>query len=129
MCCYSSSVLEFDLFPRIATQDSCSGWRIGIHFSKYTVNAIILAKSCFRERWYFLDSTNLLIIFHLVLLMKKYHIKWWSLQCTESTHTGQTGHGKSNYPGKDDSCDSTFVIFMNYLSTIERNVLKKTHNC
>ena len=34
-----------------------------------------------------------------------------SLYCT-----GQAGHGRANFIGKDDNCDSTLTIYMNCLS-------------
>ena len=31
---------------------------------------------------------------------------------------GQAGHRKGDFLGKDDSCDSTLAIYLNYVSTV-----------
>ena len=38
--------------------------------------------------------------------------------CTLYPYIEQAGHGRGHLGGKDDSCNSTLAIYMNYLSTV-----------
>ena len=44
-----------------------------------------------------------------------------------SLHTGQAGHGRGRFLGKDSSCDSTLVFYMNYVSMNTGVVVENFH--
>ena len=90
-----------------------------------------------RKEHDFLDKNGFQKIINLVLLMKMQCIlihvclqcTVYSEQCTVYstvymcapwnpslyTRTGQAGYGRRHFPGKDDCCDRTMAIYVNYL--------------
>ena len=58
------------------------------------------------------SKANVKLLFLLVLFLRRR--KGFLSPYT----TGQAGHGRNNFQGKDDSCKITLAIYMNYLSMV-----------